>query len=53
MPIYQYKAFAPGGNVQTGVVDADTERDARQKLRRDKLLVSDLTVLRGGVAVAP
>ena len=29
MPIYQYKAFAPGGSVQTGVVDADTEKDAR------------------------
>ena len=48
MPIYQYKAFAPGGSVQTGVVDADTERDARQKLRKEKLLVSDLAEMRGG-----
>ncbi|MFT4540478.1 MAG: general secretion pathway protein F [Planctomycetota bacterium] len=47
MPIYQYKAFAAGGAVQTGVVDADTERDARNKLRRNKLLVSDLKEMRG------
>lgn len=47
MAIYQYKAFASGGAVQSGVIDADTERDARQKLRREKLLVSDLKELRG------
>lgn len=48
MPIYEYKAFAPGGATRTGVVDADTERDARSKLRRDNLLVSKLTETRGG-----
>jgi len=48
MPIYEYKAFAPGGASKTGVVDADTERDARTKLRRDNLLVSKLTETRGG-----
>lgn len=48
MPIYEYKAFAPGGATQTGVVDADTERDARQKLRKDKLLVHKLAEIRGG-----
>jgi general secretion pathway protein F len=42
MPIYQYKAMAPGGEVRTGVVDADTPREARAKLRKEKLLVSDL-----------
>ena len=51
MPIYEYKAFAAGGAVQTGVVDADTERDARQKLRRDDLRVSKLNELRGGKRV--
>ncbi len=50
MPIFQYKAFAPGGAVQTGVIDADTSRDARQRLRRDNLLVSDITEVRGGRA---
>ena len=48
MPIYEYKAFAPGGAIKKGIIDADTERDARLKLRRDKLLVSQLTETRGG-----
>ncbi|MDA1266386.1 MAG: type II secretion system F family protein [Planctomycetota bacterium] len=48
MPIYEYKAFAPGGNTKSGVVDADTERDARNKLRKDNLLVSKLVETRGG-----
>jgi len=42
MPIFQYKAFAPGGAVTTGVIDADTTRDARNRLRRDSLLVSEI-----------
>ncbi len=48
MPIYSYKAFASGGTVQTGVVDADTERDARNKLRKESLLVSSLREMRSG-----
>jgi general secretion pathway protein F len=48
MPIYEYKAFGPGGALTAGVVDADTEREARQKLRRDDLLVSQLRELRSG-----
>lgn len=47
MPIYQYKAIAAGGEVRTGVVDADTARDARAKLRRDNLLVSDIREAHG------
>ena len=42
MPIYQYKAIGPGGEARTGVIDADTPRDARAKLRNDKLLVSEI-----------
>ena len=48
MPIYQYKAFAPGGAIKSGIVDADTEKDARTKLRRQDLLVSQLNETRGG-----
>ena len=48
MPIFQYKAFAPGGATQSGVVDADSSREARIKLRRDKLLVSEIKEVRGG-----
>lgn len=48
MPIYEYKAFAPGGSTKSGIVDADSERDARSKLRREKLIVSKLQETRGG-----
>ncbi len=48
MPIFEYKAFTPGGGTKTGVVDADTPRDARVRLRREDLLVSELSELRAG-----
>ena len=41
-PIYEYKAYAEGGAVKTGVIDADSPREARQRLRRDRILVSEL-----------
>src|SRR5262245_930065 len=52
-PIFEYKAYAPGGAVKTGVIDADTPRAARQLLRRDNVLVSDLRELRGRRKGAP
>ncbi|MBM3989967.1 MAG: type II secretion system protein GspF [Planctomycetes bacterium] len=48
MPIYQYKAYVQGGGTKTGIIDADTPRDARAKLRRDSVLVSEISELRGG-----
>ena len=48
MPIYEYKAYAPGGSTKAGIIDADTERDARHKLRRDQLHVHSLKEVRGG-----
>ncbi|HRV82527.1 MAG TPA: type II secretion system F family protein, partial [Planctomycetota bacterium] len=48
MPIYEYKAYAPGGGTKAGIIDADTERDARHKLRRDNLHVHTLLEVRGG-----
>ena len=47
MPIYEYKAFASGGATTTGVIDADTPRAARDKLRKDKILVTELKQIRG------
>ena len=32
MPIFEYKAFTSDGATKTGVVDADTPRDARQQV---------------------
>jgi len=51
MPIFEYKAYAQGGSVQTGVIDADTPREARNRLRKDNLLVSEIRELRGGKAI--
>lgn len=48
MPIFEYKAYAQGGAIQSGVIDADTSREARQRLRRDNLLVSEIVELKGG-----
>lgn len=48
MPIFEYKAYAAGGTVQSGVIDADTTREARQRLRRENLLVSEIHETRGG-----
>jgi general secretion pathway protein F len=48
VPIYEYKAYAEGGSTRTGVIDADSPREARQRLRKDKLLVSDLREMRRG-----
>lgn len=48
MPIYEYKAYASGGTTKTGVIDADTPREARSRLRRDNILVSELRELRSG-----
>ncbi|MFH0944081.1 MAG: type II secretion system F family protein [Planctomycetota bacterium] len=42
MPVYEYKAFTPAGQNKTGICDADTAREARDKLRRDNFHVVSL-----------
>ncbi len=42
MPVYTYKAFTDGGQLRTGIADADSSREARLKLRREGLLVTDI-----------
>lgn len=42
MPIFEYKAIGPNNKVKRGLVDADTARDARLKLKKDNLYVTDL-----------
>jgi general secretion pathway protein F len=44
MPIYEYKGFDPAGGTKTGIIDADTPRDARSRLREQSILVTDLTL---------
>ena len=47
MPIYEYKALTPGGAVKSGVVDADSPKEARNKLRAEKLFVTEIAPLEG------
>lgn len=42
MPVFQYKALTSRGETRTGVMDADSPREARVKLRRDDLHVVSL-----------
>lgn len=46
MPVYEYKAFNQSGQNKTGICDADTPREAREKLRRDKFHVVSLTEIK-------
>ena len=42
MPIYQYEAIDAKGRAKKGTVDADTARDAREKLRRQDIRVTQM-----------
>ncbi len=45
MPVYQYKGFDAGGGPRTGIVDADSAREARSQLRALRVHVTDLDPL--------
>jgi len=52
MPVFEWKGFNQGGKSVSGVVDADSPREARVKLRRDKVMVTTVKALKGaGVSV--
>jgi general secretion pathway protein F len=42
-PIYDYKAFTAAGRMQKGMVEADTSKNARAKLKKQGLMVSEIT----------
>jgi general secretion pathway protein F len=44
MPIYEYKGYDPSGGAKTGIVDADTPREARSRLRDQNVLVTELVL---------
>lgn len=52
MPIYRYKGFTAAGGTKIGDVDADTPKDARQKLRRDNIYVLEIDLATSGGALA-
>jgi len=48
VPIYEWKGFDSSGKKASGVIDADSPRDARVKCKRKNVLVTDMTETRGG-----
>lgn len=52
MPTYQYEAANATGQIERGLIDADTERNARQTLRARGLLPLSLQTASGGRAKA-
>ncbi len=53
MPIYEYTALTETGQTKTGILDADTPRAARDKLRKDRVHVTSIRAaneLAGGTA---
>lgn len=48
MPTFQYQALDLKGDAKKGTIDADTARDAREKLRRRELRVTDMRQLQAG-----
>ncbi len=47
MPIFEYKAIDSSNKVKKGIIDADTPREARVKLKKDALFVTDIKESRG------
>jgi general secretion pathway protein F len=43
MPVYDYKGLTPQGGAKTGIIDADSPREARVKLRSQNVLVTEIT----------
>lgn len=46
MPVFDYKALDANGKTIANVIDADTARDAREKLRKQKLYVTEISETR-------
>lgn len=53
MPTYQYEAADAAGRIERGLIDADSERNARQLLRGRGLLPLSLRMAAGSQAGAP
>ena len=49
MPVYNYKGLTLAGDNKTGIIDADSPREARIKLRSQNLMVTELQQRGGSV----
>src|SRR5205807_10662114 len=45
MPVFQYKALNAKGDATDGVVDADTAKEAREKLRLRSIYVTEMAAV--------
>lgn len=52
MPVYHYRGFKADGGAATGIVDAESPRVARLKLRKDGVFPTEMAE-QGGTAVSP
>jgi general secretion pathway protein F len=43
VPVYDYKGLTPQGEAKAGIIDADSPREARLKLRTQNVLVTEIT----------
>jgi len=46
MPIFEYKGMDAAGKAASGILNADTPHEARSKLRRDGVYVTDVTMIK-------
>ncbi len=49
MPVFNYKGLTTAGKAKTGIVDADSPREARIKLRAQNVMVTEITQRAGAV----
>ncbi len=56
MPIFEYKGMDAAGKAASGILNADSPQEARTKLRRDGVYVTDVTMIkasdRRGIEIA-
>jgi general secretion pathway protein F len=53
VPVYDYKGLMPDGGSKAGIIDADSPREARIKLRSQNVLVTEIHPRRVDVATSP
>jgi general secretion pathway protein F len=49
VPVYDYKGLTLAGEAKTGIIDADSPREARIKLRSQNLMVTDISARQASV----
>jgi general secretion pathway protein F len=51
MPVYEYKAYDAAGAAVSGIIDADTPKEARAKLRRQRIFVTTVGEAGEGISI--